>query len=85
MTDTRKAFGEDVQQPAPDELVRMKGHDGALASGAGGPAQKHISMFVITDESFGREGAALDVAGKVAQGGATTADMFELDVPVFGR
>lgn len=47
--------------------------------------QEDISVFVIADESFGREGTALDVAGKVAQRGATTADMLELDVPAFRR
>ena len=41
-------------------------------------------MAVIADEAFGGEGAALDVAGEVAQGGAAAAGMLELDVPVLG-
>ena len=73
-----------MQQPAPDELVGMQGHDGGLAGGAGGPAQEDVSVGIITDEAFGGEGAALDVAGEVAQGGASAAGMLELDVPGFG-
>lgn len=41
-------------------------------------------MFVITDEALGGEGAALDVAGEVAEGGATAAGVLKLDVPGFG-
>ena len=41
-------------------------------------------MFVISDEAFGGKGAALDVAGKVAQGAAAAASMLEFDVPGLG-
>lgn len=62
----------------------MEGHDGGLAGGAGGPFEKDVSLLVITDEAFGGEGAALDVAGEVAQGGAAAAGVLELDVPWLG-
>ena len=73
-----------MQQPAPNELVGMQGHDVGLAGVAGGPAQEDVALAVIADEAFGGEGAALDVAGEVAQGGAAAAGMLELDVPVLG-
>jgi hypothetical protein len=41
-------------------------------------------LGIISDEAFGGEGAALDVAGEVAQGGAAAAGVLELDVPGFG-
>ena len=63
----------------------MQGHDGGLAGGAGGPAQEDVALGVVADEALGGEGAALDVAGEVAQGGAPAADVLELDVPRFGR
>ena len=63
----------------------MECHDGGLAGGAGGPVQEDVSLLVIADEAFGGEGAALDVAGEVAQGGAAAAGVLELDVPGFGR
>ena len=46
--------------------------------------QEDVALFVIADEAFGGEGAALDVAGEVAQGGAAAAGVLELDVPGFG-
>lgn len=62
----------------------MQGHDGGLAGGAGGPVEEDVSLGIISDEAFGGEGAALDVAGEVAQGGAAAAGVLELDVPGFG-
>ena len=47
--------------------------------------QEDVALFVITDETLGGEGAALDVAGEVAQCGAAAAGVLELDVPGFGR
>ena len=84
MADSCQAFGQDVQQPAPDELVGMQWHDGGLAGGAGGPVEEDPALLVITDEPLGGEGAALDVAGEVAQCRATAASVLELDVPGFG-
>lgn len=84
MTDAGEAFGQNMQQPAPDEFVGMQGHDGGLAGGSGGPAQEDVALGIVADEALGGEGAALDVTGEVAQGGASAAGMLELDVPVFG-
>ena len=64
--------------------MRMQGHDGGSTGVAGGPADEHVSVFVIADESLGGEGAALDVAGEVAQGSASAAGVLELNVPGFG-
>jgi len=64
--------------------VGVQGHDGGLAGGAGGPAEEDVSLGIIADEAAGGEGAALDVAGEVAQGGAAAAGVLELDVPGLG-
>lgn len=85
MPDAGEAFGEYVEQPAADELVGMEGHDGRFSCGTGGPVQENVALFVISDETLGGKGAALDVAGEVAQGGAAAAGVLELDVPGFGR
>lgn len=84
MTDAGQAFGQDMLEPTPDELVGMEGHDCGLAGGTGGPVEEDVALFVIPDEALGGEGAALDVAGEVAQCGATAAGVLELDVPGFG-
>lgn len=81
MADPGEAFGKDVDEPAPDELVRMERHDVGLAGGAGGPTQQDVSPGIISNEPLGGECAAPDVAGKVTQGGATTAGVLELDIP----
>jgi len=74
-----------MQQPASYELVGMEGHDGGVAGAAGGPMEEDVSMVVIADEPFGGKRAALDVAGKVTQGGAATPGVLKLDIPGFGR
>lgn len=46
--------------------------------------EQYVALLVIADEALGGEGAALDVAGKVTQGGAAAAGVLQLDVPGFG-
>lgn len=48
MTDAGEAFGQNMQQPAPDEFVGMQGHDGGLAGGSGGPAQEDVALAAFT-------------------------------------
>ena len=74
-----------MKEPAADELMWMKCDDGGLAGLAGGPFEEDVAVGVVSDEAFGAEGAALDVAGKVADGGASAAGMLELYVPWFRR
>lgn len=62
----------------------MQGHDGGFPCAARCPVKEDVALFVITDESLGGEGAALDVAGEVAQCGASATGVLELDVPGFG-
>ena len=38
-------------------------------------------MAVVAEEPLGGEGATLDVAGEVSDGGDAPADVLELDVP----
>ena len=33
---------------------------------AAGPVEADVALFVVADEAFGADGAAFDVAGKVA-------------------
>lgn len=85
MADARETFGQDMLEPTPYELMRMERHDGGFSCRTGGPVQEDVALFVISDEALGGEGAALDVAGEVAQRGASAARVLELDVPGFGR
>ena len=43
-----------------------------------------LSMLVVSEEAFGAEGAAPNVASEVAQGSVAAPDGFELNVPPFG-
>jgi hypothetical protein len=79
--DAGKAFGEDMEQPAANELVGMQAHDGGAAGVAGRPAQEDIARGIVSEEAFWMEGAALNVSGEVAQGGVSPPGMLELDVP----
>ena len=65
--------------------MRMQRHDGSFPGAAGCPVKEDVALFVITDETLGGEGAALHVAGEVAQCGASATGMLELDVPDFSR
>ena len=85
MPDSGKSFGQHVEQPPTDEFVRMQGHHGGPVGGGAGPAQADVAMPVVAEQSLGTEGAALDVAGEVAQGGLAAADGLELNVPGFRR
>lgn len=76
-----KAFGQDVEEPAADELMGMQGHDGGFAVLAAGPVEADVALVVVADEAFGADGAAFDVAGEVAQGGVAAAYVLELYVP----
>ena len=84
MTDSCQSFGQDVEQPTPYKLMGMQGHNGGFPRGTGGPVDDYLALFIITDEALGGEGAALDVAGEVAQCRATAAGVLELNVPGFG-
>ncbi len=46
------------------------------------PPKHDLAVAVVTDESFGGEPAAFDVAGKVAQSGAPCAYVSEIHVPL---
>ena len=58
-----------MEQPAAYELVWMECHDGTFPGAAGCPVEADVTMFVVVDDSLGADGAALDVAGEVADGG----------------
>ena len=79
----RKAFGQYVEEPAAYEFVGAEGEDGGLACLAAGPVEADVAVFVVADDSSRADGAAFDVAGKVAQGGVAAANVLELDVPGF--
>jgi hypothetical protein len=81
--DPWQALGQDVEQPAPDQLVRVERHHAGLAAAAVGPGDADIAFLVVAEQALRRERAAPDVAGEVAQRGLAPADGLELDVPGF--
>lgn len=83
VTHTCKAFGQDVDQPAADELVGMEGEDAGLLCVAACPVQADVAVVVITDEPVRADGAAFDVTGKITNGGVAAPDVLELHVPCF--
>lgn len=85
VADAGKAFGQDVEQPAPNEFVRVQGHDSGPFGGATGPAEADPALSIVAEEALGGEGAALNVASQVTQGGLAATDVLELDIPCFGR
>ena len=63
MADSGEAFGEDVDEPAPYELVRMKPQDAGFVGITAGPLEEDVTRSIVAYESLSAEGAALDVAG----------------------
>lgn len=79
-----EAFGKDVEEPASDEFEDAEGHGaGAFASG-GGVVQAELALGGEADDALGSKGAAVDVAGEVAQRGFAAPGGLELDVPLGG-
>ena len=68
VADAGEAFGQDVEQPAADELVGMERHDGGLAGGAGGPVQQDVALFVVTDEALGEQRRCAGRSGRGSAG-----------------
>ncbi len=52
VTDAGEPLVQDVEKPAPDELVGMKSEHSGLAGVAAGPAQQDASGLVVSDESL---------------------------------
>ena len=66
VADTGEAFGENVQKPAANELVKGEFEDaGALATGWG-VVEAEFAIGSEADDAFGSQGAALGVAGEVS-------------------
>lgn len=85
VTNAREPLGQDVLQPAPDELVGMKVEDGGLFCLAGGPAQHYATLSVVAKEPFGMKGTAPHIARQIAHRRFSAADGLELHVPGLGR
>lgn len=49
------------------------------------PVQADVAVFIVTDESMWADGAAFDVAGKIADGSVAASDVLKLHVPGFAR
>lgn len=71
-----------MEQPATNELVRGQSHDRGPARSAASPEQSNAPLRIAAKEALGRKGAAMHIAGEVAQGGDAFADVLELHVPL---
>lgn len=75
-------FGQNVKTPTPDEFKDVEFEDGGFLGGAVGPFEEDPALGVVAENALGTEGAALDVAGKIAEGGLSAAHGLKLDVPL---
>jgi len=50
--------------------------------GGAGPFEEDVALGVVAEDALGADDGALDVSGKVAQGGFAATDGLKLDVPV---
>lgn len=81
VTHSHEVFGQDVETPAADEFVGVEFEDGGFVGGGAGPFEEDVAVGVVAEDALGAEGGALDVSGKVSEGGFAAADGLELDVP----
>ena len=79
---SHEAFWQYVKTPAAYEFVGVEFEDGGFPGGAVGPFEEDVALGVVSEDSLGAEGGALDVSGEVAEGGFAAADGLELDVPL---
>ena len=84
VADSREAFWQDVEEPAAEELVRVKVEDAGFLGGGVGPEEFEAVLGIVSEEALGVEGAAVDVSREVAEGGFSLACGLELDVPFLG-
>lgn len=60
VADAGKSLGQDVEEPAAEELVGMEAEHPGVAAVAGGPAQEDAALRVVSDEAFGVVGNGRD-------------------------
>jgi hypothetical protein len=77
-----KAFGQDVDQPAADELDRFERDRFPDAGVAVFASQEDAALRVIAGEAFFGEGGFGDVSGGVAKGGFSLPHMLAIDAPL---
>ena len=79
-----EAFGQDVEEPAADELDGLKRDGFPEAAAAVFAAQEDASVAVAALEALFAEGGFADVGGGVAQGGLAPADGPDVEPPLAG-
>ena len=88
MADAVKAVGQDVQQEAADELVRIEGHD-AVAGLAFAPVIfvfEADTLAIEGDEAGIGDGDAVGIAGEIGEHGIGTGEgTLGIDNPLHGR
>ena len=77
-----EAFGQNVNQPAADKLVRFERDGFPNAGVAWFAAQEDASVAIVALESLFAEGGFADVGGGVAQGGLAPAYVAAVDAPL---
>ena len=82
MTHPGKALGQNMEKPAPNELVGIKLENSTLAGAAAVPGEQDLSLGVVAQELFGMEGAALDVAREVSQGRLAASHVLDMTDPL---
>ncbi|MFT6239370.1 MAG: hypothetical protein ACJAQT_001449 [Akkermansiaceae bacterium] len=76
------AWESNVKTAASNEFEDVEFEDGGFLGGAVGPLEEDVAVRIVAEDSFSTEGGALDVTGKVAEGGFSTTDGLKLDVPL---
>lgn len=79
---SHESFRQNVKTPPPDEFKDGEFEDGGFSGGAVGPFEEDVASGVVAEDALGTEGAALDVASEVTEGGFSAANGLKLDVPL---
>lgn len=80
VADTLEAAGQGVLEEAANELVAGESEGFLLAAFAADVGDGDVAS-VVREDAFGAEGALADVAGEVAYGGVSFADVADVGVP----
>jgi len=85
MPNAWEPFGQDMEEPAPQELMRVQLQNADLVGVTAGPSKQDIALRVVANQALGGEGAALYISGEITKGGDSATHMLELDIPCLGR
>ena len=85
MAHAHEARGQDVGEPAFEEIIDAQGDDVRAVAAALVAEQPDVAGLVIADEALRAEGGAEDISRQIAQGGLAAAGVADVGDPLAAK